>query len=194
MDRTKASERVTRPSVIVPIPPVAKGKAHYTMTRRDILTLLATAGALPAAERRKMKILVLCTGNSCRSQMTEGFLKSFDSRLEVYSAGTSPSSRVNPFAIRVMQEVGIDISDGRPKKVDTFLDEPFDYVITVCDDADKNCPYFRGKVGKRLHIGFPDPATATGTEEEILTVFRQSRDDIAAKFRKLYDGELKPQL
>ncbi|MBI1355719.1 MAG: arsenate reductase ArsC [Acidobacteria bacterium] len=141
-----------------------------------------------------MKILVLCTGNSCRSQMTEGFLKSFDSRMEVHSAGTEPSSQVNPYAIRVMKEAGIDISSGHPKRVHQFLDEPFDYVITVCDDADKNCPYFRGKVGKRMHIGFPDPADATGTEEEILTVFRKSRDDIREKFRALYDDEIAPKL
>ena len=164
------------------------------MTRRNALALLATAGALTAAEGKKMKILVLCTGNSCRSQMTEGFLKSFDSHLEVHSAGTEPSSQVNPYAIRVMKEVGVDISGGHPKKVDQFLDEPFDYVITVCDDADKHCPYFRGKVGKRMHIGFPDPADATGTEEEILAVFRKTRDDIRDKFRALYDDEIAPKL
>jgi arsenate reductase len=164
------------------------------MTRRNALALLASAGALAAAEGKKMKILVLCTGNSCRSQMTEGFLKSFDSRLEVHSAGTEPSSRVNPYAIRVMKEVGIDISGGHPKKVDQFIDQPIDYVITVCDDADKNCPYFRGKVGKRMHIGFPDPADATGTEEEILAVFRKTRDDIRDRFRALYDDEIAPKL
>jgi arsenate reductase len=164
------------------------------MTRRNALALLATTGALTAAEGKKMKILALCTGNSCRSQMTEGFLKSFDSRLEAHSAGTEPSSRVNPHAIRVMKEVGIDISGGQPKKVDQFLDEPFDYVITVCDDADQNCPYFRGKVGKRMHIAFPDPADATGAEEEILAVFRKTRDDIRDRFRALYDDEIAPKL
>lgn len=159
------------------------------VTRRKLLALVAGGGPLSAAPTKKMKILVLCTGNSCRSQMTEGFLKSFDARLEVYSAGTSPSPRVNPYAIRVMNEAGIDISAGQPKKVDQFLDDPFDYVITVCDDADQNCPYFRGKVGKRVHIGFPDPAQAKGSDDELMAVFRKSRDDIRARFR-----EFKPRL
>jgi arsenate reductase len=126
--------------------------------------------------------------------MAEGFLKSFDPRLEVYSAGTAPSGRVNPYAIRVMKEVGIDISGGEPKKVDQFVAQPFDYVITVCDDADKNCPYFTGKVGKRMHIGFPDPADANGAADVIQAVFRKSRDDIRAKFFKLYEGEIREKL
>jgi arsenate reductase len=126
--------------------------------------------------------------------MAEGLLRSLDPRLEVHSAGTSPSSAVNPYAIRVMKEDGIDISGGQPKKVDEFVAQPFDYVITVCGDADKNCPYFTGKVGKRMHIGFPDPADATGTEEEILAVFRKSRDDIRERFRKLYENEIKARL
>jgi arsenate reductase len=171
----------------------------HSIDRRAVLAMFSTA--LPvaawAAEKegaKKLRILVLCTGNSARSQMTEGFLKSFDSRLEVYSAGTSPSPRVNPHAVRVMSEVGIDISGGHPKKADQFVTQPFDYVITVCDDADKNCPYFTGKVGKRMHIGFPDPAVAKGTDEEILAVFRRVRDDIQAKFRELHDNELKAKL
>lgn len=150
--------------------------------------------AATPATKSKLRILVLCTGNSCRSQMTEGFLRSFDSRLEVYSAGTNPAAQVNPHAIRVMREAGIDISGGRPKHVSRFLDQPFDYVITVCDDADKNCPYFRGKVGRRMHIGFPDPAKAAGTEEEVLRIFRESRDSIRERFRALYEDELKPKL
>jgi arsenate reductase len=167
--------------------------------RRAMLAMLSTALPMTAraAEKEganKLRILVLCTGNSCRSQMTEGFLKSFDPRLEVFSAGTDPSSRVNPYAIRAMKEVGIDLSQGQPKKVDQFVAQPFDYVITVCDDADKNCPYFTGKVGKRLHIGFPDPADATGSDEEIMAVFRKSRDDIRAKFRQLYEKEIKAKL
>ena len=100
-----------------------------------ILTLaLLTAGLAEA----KTRILVLCTGNSARSQMTEGFLKSFDAVLEVYSAGTKPNARVNPYAVAAMKEVGIDISGGAPKSVNQFVGEPFDYVVTVCDDADKN--------------------------------------------------------
>ena len=137
-----------------------------------------------------MRVLILCTGNSCRSQMAEALLGSLDPRLEVHSAGTFPAEHVHPFAERVMQEVGIDISGARPKNVGDFLDQPFDYVITVCDDAEQNCPYFRGKVGRRLHIGFEDPAKATGTEEEVLAVFRGSRDAMKARFSRLYQQEI----
>lgn len=132
----------------------------------------------------KKKILILCTGNSCRSQMAEGFLKSFDYNLEVYSAGTKPAEKVNPKAVQVMNEVGIDISNNYPKDVEQFINESFDYVITVCDNAKETCPLFIGKVGKQLHIGFEDPAEATGTEEEILAVFRKVRDEIKNDFWK----------
>lgn len=132
------------------------------------------------------KILILCTGNSCRSQMAEGFLKSFDQELEVFSAGTKPSFKVHPKAIEVMNEIGIDLSKNFPKMVDQFLNEPFDYVITVCDNAKETCPVFIGKVGKQLHIGFEDPAEATGTEEEILNTFRRIRDEIKNDFYKFY--------
>lgn len=131
-----------------------------------------------------MKILVLCTGNSCRSQMAEAFLKSFDRNLEVYSAGTAPAGRVHPKAIQVMKEVGIDISANKTKTVQQFLSQPFDYVITVCDNAKETCPFFTGKVEHRLHMGFEDPAEATGTEEEILSVFRKVRDEIKKEFRR----------
>ena len=141
-----------------------------------------------------MKILILCTGNSCRSQMAEGLLKSLNPRLDVYSAGTHPSSQVNPNAIRVMKEIAIDISGGYPKKVDPFVDQSIGYVITVCGHAEANCPLFSGNVGKRMHIGFPDPANATGTEEQILAVFRKCRDDIKTRFTELYKQELKPKL
>ena len=133
-----------------------------------------------------MKILILCTGNSCRSQMAEGFLKSFDNRLEVVSAGTDPSSEVHPKAIMVMKETGIDISNNYPKSVDQFLNDSFDYVVTVCGGANESCPAFIGKVKHRLHIGFEDPAEATGTEEEILKVFRKIRDEINVEFQKLH--------
>jgi arsenate reductase len=139
----------------------------------------------------KKKILILCTGNSCRSQMAEGFLKSFDPELEVYSAGTKPAEKVNPKAVQVMQEVGIDISQNYPKDVDQFINEAFDYVVTVCDNARENCPVFFGKVGKQLHIGFEDPAEATGTEEEILAVFRKVRDEIKKEFYEFYLKDLK---
>ena len=142
-----------------------------------------------AAPRKR--ILVLCTGNSARSQMAEGILRSLDPHLEVFSAGTEPASRINPNAVRVMQELGLDISQGKPKGVQQFLGKSFDYVITVCDDADKNCPNFSGKVGKRLHIGFVDPAAATGSEEAILSVFRRVRDEIKVKFTDFYNQEIK---
>lgn len=125
-----------------------------------------------------MRILILCTGNSCRSQMAEGFLRSFDPGLEVFSAGTAPSDRVHPKAVLVMQELGIDLSGQYPRKVDEFLNEAFDYVITVCGHARENCPVFTGEVKKQLHIGFDDPAEATGTEEEIMGEFRRIRDEI----------------
>lgn len=134
----------------------------------------------------KKKILILCTGNSCRSQMAEGFLKSFDDNLEVYSAGTKPAEKVNPNAVQVMKEVGIDISNNYPKDVEQFVNQSFDYVITVCDNAKETCPVFIGKVGKQLHIGFEDPAEATGTEEEILAVFRKVRDEIKRDFYEFY--------
>ena len=138
----------------------------------------------------RYKILILCTGNSCRSQMAEGFLKSFDSELEIYSAGTNPSTHVHPKAIQVMKEVGIDLSKNYPKMVDQFLNDSFDYVITVCDNAKETCPVFVGKVKHRLHMGFEDPADATGTEEEILPVFRKVRDEIRKDFYQFYNNNL----
>ena len=137
------------------------------------------------------RILILCTGNSCRSQMAEGFLKSFDSRLEVFSAGTDPAVHVSSRAIQVMNEVGMEIGDGHPKSVDQFTSEPFDYVITVCDHAKETCPIFIGKVKYRLHIGFDDPAEAQGTEEEVLAIFRRVRDEIKEKFFEFYQAKLK---
>jgi len=133
-----------------------------------------------------MKLLILCTGNSCRSQMAEGFLKSFDPKLEVFSAGTHPAEQANPYAVSVMKEAGIDIAGNKPKSVDQYLAESFDYVITVCDDARESCPYFSGKVLHRLHMGFEDPAKASGTEEEILSVYRKIRDQIREAFSKFH--------
>jgi arsenate reductase len=138
-----------------------------------------------------MKVLILCTGNSCRSQMAEGFLKSFDPEIEVFSAGTAPSDRVHPKAIEVMKEVGIDLSAHTPQKVDEFLEETFDYVITVCGHAQENCPVFTGSVKQQLHIGFDDPAEATGTEEEIYAEFRRIRDEIREGFYTFYVENIK---
>jgi arsenate reductase len=129
-----------------------------------------------------MRILILCTGNSCRSQMAEGFLKSFDPSIEVFSAGTRAAAHVHPKAVRVMQEAGIDISNNYPKTVDQFLAQSFDYVITVCGNAKESCPVFMGNVKHRLHIGFDDPAEATGTAEEILAEFRRIRNEISVRF------------
>jgi len=137
-----------------------------------------------------MKILILCTGNSCRSQMAEGFLKSFDATLEVHSAGTEPSSEVHPKAVVVMNELNIDIKANFPKKVDEFLKDTFDYVITVCGGAKESCPTFTGKVKNQLHIGFDDPADATGTEKEIYSEFRRIRDEIKRDFYKFYQENL----
>ena len=133
-----------------------------------------------------MKILILCTGNSCRSQMAEGFLKSFDESLEVYSAGTSPADEVHPKAILVMAEEGIDISSHNPMSVDEFLKESFDYVITVCGDAQENCRVFLEVVRQRVNIGFEDPAKASGSEKEILREFRRIRDEIEEGFYLFY--------
>ena len=137
-----------------------------------------------------MKILILCTGNSCRSQMAEGFLKSFDKKLEVYSAGTNPSNHVHPNAVLVMNETGIDLSKNITKNVDQFLNRSFDFVITVCDNAKETCPVFIGKVRKQIHIGFEDPAEAKGTKEEILSVFRRIRDEIKNEFYEFYKNNL----
>jgi len=137
------------------------------------------------------RILILCTGNSCRSQMAEGFLRSFDSTLEVYSAGTSPAGQVHPKAIQVMKEAGIDISRHSTRLVDDFIKMDFDYVITVCDHARETCPVFSGIVKHQLHMGFEDPAAVTGTEEEVLTVFRKVRDEIKKKFYEFYRHRLK---
>jgi arsenate reductase len=116
--------------------------------------------------------------------MAEGFIKSFDLNIEVYSAGTNPASHVSSRAIQVMKEIGIDISQEYPKSVDQFLNDSFDYVITVCDYAKETCPAFSGKVTHRLHIGFDDPAEAFGTDEEVINEFRRVRDRIKEQFYK----------
>ncbi len=141
----------------------------------------------------KKRVLILCTGNSCRSQMAEGFLKSLDENLEVYSAGTKPAERVNPLAIKAMNERGIDISNGAAENVDKYISQSFDYVITVCDNAKETCPVFMGNVNHRLHIGFDDPAEAIGTEEEVMPIYRRVRDEIKKEFYEFYKKELKEE-
>ena len=138
-----------------------------------------------------MKVLILCTGNSCRSQMAHGFLQSFDPELEVFSAGTKPAEKVNPLAVKAMQENGIDISGHTPQNVEGYLKEPWDYVITVCGGANESCPAFVGKVKHRIHIGFDDPSNAIGSEEFVMAEFRRVRDEIKTRFKQLYNDNLK---
>ena len=138
-----------------------------------------------------MKILILCTGNSCRSQMAQGFLQSFDKHITVCSAGTEPAKQVNPKAVKVMQEVGIDISHHTPKMVDQYLNDEWDFVITVCDNANETCPAFLGKVKNRVHIGFEDPTHATGTDEYIRSEFRRVRNEIKQKLFQYYNEKIR---
>lgn len=134
----------------------------------------------------KAKILVLCTGNSCRSQMAEGILKVMYPDFEIFSAGTRPEKNVNPYAIEVMKEIGIDISGHYPKNADQFTGMDFEYVITVCDNAKEICPVFIGNVKHRLHKGFEDPFNATGSYDEKKEVYRKVRDEIKSAFKDLF--------
>lgn len=138
-----------------------------------------------------MKVLILCTGNSCRSQMAHGFLQSFDEGLTVCSAGTEPAKQVNQKAVQVMKEAGIDISSHIPKLVDQYLQDEWDYVITVCDHANETCPLFMGKVKYRIHMGFEDPSHVTGSEDFIMSEFRRVRDMIKSEFKDFYTKKLK---
>jgi len=126
--------------------------------------------------------------------MAQGFLQSFDDRIEVKSAGTEPGTEVNRRAVQVMAEAGIDISGHYPKSVDQFINEEWDYVITVCNHANETCPVFTGKVRNRLHIGFEDPSFKTGPDDYIMNEFRRVRDLIREEFYKLYIEKIKPEL
>ena len=141
-----------------------------------------------------MNVLILCTGNSCRSQMAHGFLQSFDKRINVQSAGTEASGKLNEKAVAAMKEIGIDISHHTSDPVDKYLNDEWDYVITVCGGANETCPAFMGKVKHRLHIGFDDPSHAIGTDEFIRSEFIRVRDEIKAAFYKLYNEDIKPQI
>ena len=141
-----------------------------------------------------MKILILCTGNSCRSQMAHGFLQSFDSSISVCSAGTEASGKLNKKAVKAMAEIGIDISQHTSDSVDKYLNEEWDYVITVCGGANESCPAFIGKVKHRLHIGFDDPSHATGNDAFIWSEFIRVRDEIKAEFNKFYKENIKSSL
>lgn len=138
-----------------------------------------------------MKVLILCTGNSCRSQMAQGFLQSFDSKIIVKSAGTQPAAQVNQTAVKVMSEVGIQIGHHKPTLVDEYLDQEWDYVITVCDDANETCPVFVGKVKNRLHIGFEDPSHKNGSDEYVMSEFYRIRDLIKNRFLEFYNSQIK---
>jgi arsenate reductase len=122
--------------------------------------------------------------------MAEGLLRSFDPNLQVFSAGTNPSDKVNPFAVQVMKEIGIDISRQYPKSVNQFIEQPFDYLITVCNNAKETCPVFVGQVKHRLHLSFEDPAEVRGTDTEVSQIFRRIRDEIRRVFHDLYHQTL----
>ncbi len=130
----------------------------------------------------KQRVLILCTGNSARSQMAEGLLRELaGTQFDVFSAGSKPSV-VNPFAIEAMRERGIDISQHRSKHLNEFITQPFDYVITVCDQAAETCPIFPGRA-RRIHWSFPDPAAVEGPDAARLRAFRQTRDAIEERLR-----------
>jgi arsenate reductase len=137
----------------------------------------------------KRRVLFLCTGNSCRSQMAEGLVNHYmGDKWEAFSAGTRPSGYVHPLAVRAMAELGIDISSYRTKSVDEYRDVAFDRVITVCDHAARNCPAWLGE-GIVKHIGFPDPAAAEGSEEERLAIFRHVRDGLRDQIFAYLEGD-----
>lgn len=140
-----------------------------------------------------MKILILCTGNSCRSQIAHGFLQSFDERLQVYSAGTQASGQLNKKAVAVMKEVGIDISLHTSASVQLYLKDSWDYVITVCGGAKETCPSFVGNVKHHLHMGFDDPSEVTGTPAYIHQEFIRVRNEIKDQFFTFYQS-IKDQL
>lgn len=138
----------------------------------------------------KKKILILCTGNSCRSQMAHGFLQSFDRNLIVCSAGTKAAGKLNEKAVKVMSDAWVNISSHTSDSVEKYLNEDWDYVITVCGGANETCPTFTGNVKHRLHFGFDDPSDATGTPEFIDSEFIRVRDEIRQKFYQFYTEEL----
>ena len=141
-----------------------------------------------------MKVLILCTGNSCRSQMAHGFLQSFDKNITVCSAGTKAAGKLNAGAVKAMADINIDITTHTSDAVEKYLDEAWDYVITVCGGANEVCPAFIGDVKHRIHMGFDDPSHVTGTQEFIDSEFIRVRNQIKDGFFKFYQEEIKPQL
>lgn len=137
-----------------------------------------------------MRILVLCTGNSCRSQMAHGFLESFDNNLFVRSAGTEASGKLNQKAVKAMKEAGIDISHHTSDSVDKYINDEWDYVITVCGGANESCPAFLGKVKNRIHIGFDDPSDAIGDDDFVWSEYIRVRDEIRSSFTDFYNESI----
>jgi len=136
----------------------------------------------------RKKVLILCTGNSCRSQMAEGWINhELGDTWLARSAGTDPAERVHPLAVRAMAEVGVDIRGGVPENVDRYLDQPWDLVITVCDSAKETCPVFPGAV-EQIHISFSDPADTEGRDDERMAVFRSVRDAIHERLLPVVSG------
>jgi len=136
------------------------------------------------------RVLVLCTGNSCRSQMAEGWINArLAGRWEARSAGTKPAERVHPLAVAAMREVGLDISHGRPDHLDAYVRDAWDLVVTVCDAAHETCPHFPRPV-ERLHLSFADPASATGSDEERMAVFRRVRDEICTRLLPVLEARV----
>jgi arsenate reductase len=136
----------------------------------------------------RKRVLILCTGNSCRSQMAEGWVNHLlPDAWEACSAGTAPAAVVHPLAIRAMGEVGVDISGHVPRHVEALFGQSWDMIITVCDSAKETCPYYPGPAERR-HISFPDPASAQGSEAERLAVFRRVRDDIRSRLVSALDA------
>ncbi len=158
-----------------------------------LFNVLGVQAQVKNALKKPVKILVLCTGNTCRSQMAHGFFASYDKNIQVYSGGVKPSKAINPNAVRVMAELGIDISDHKPHDVREYLDEKWDYVITVCDNAHETCPVFNGEVMSMMHIGFDDPSDAKGTPEFIDSEYHRVRDEIGARMYALYQFILTDQ-
>ncbi len=155
--------------------------------------LQSSASQTELSKTGAKKVLFLCTGNSCRSQMAEGFINARLDNFEAYSAGTKPSHEIHPKVLQVMNEVGIDLNLNQTKSLGHFQGQRFDYVITVCNSAQENCPVWLGEVGERIHLGFDDPATATGTEEEIMAMFRRVRDEIEERVLGFLQGQYQLQ-
>lgn len=136
---------------------------------------------------KRKRVLFLCTGNSCRSQMAEALVTArYADEWEAFSAGTAPEGHVNPYALAALNEIGIE-HQGESKSVEQFQGHPFDLVITVCDDAAENCPVWLGE-GRKVHVGFPDPAKARGSDEEILQVYRDVLADIQVRIPRVLES------